>query len=123
MPIRKLVELNGKYGGWMEIDEAKAKRLAANFKDWLLKIDPANDPFEFLEKDLPLVNATLNGTLKTPFKDSPHNWEIREGMLPKDYLQISSPFYNTIAGALLSPPHVIEKDGRYYAWNEFEDLP
>ena len=68
MPTKKLVELNGEYGGWMEIDQAKVKRLASNFKEWLLKVDPNNDPFDFINKDLPLVNSALNGTLKTPFK-------------------------------------------------------
>lgn len=121
MPTKKLVELNGEYGGWMEIDQTKVKRLASNFKEWLLKVDPNNDPFDFINKDLPLVNSALNGTLKTPFNDSPHNWEIREGLLPRDYLKAASPFYNAVAGALLAPPQVIKKNGRYYAWTEFED--
>lgn len=51
----------------------------------------------------------------------PHNWEIREGLLPDRYHDFSAPFYNTIRGALYEPPEVIVKDGKYFAWAEFED--
>jgi hypothetical protein len=39
------------------------------------------------------------------------------------YHDFSAPFYNTIRGALYEPPQVIMKDGRYYAWAEFEEPP
>jgi hypothetical protein len=121
MPIRKLVELDGEYGGWLEVDPVKLKRVANAFKAWLLTIDPTNDPFEFLKKDVPLVDAVLNESLQLPHKASnPHNWEIREGLLD-GYLEIAAPFYNTIRGSLDAPPEVIEKDGKYFAWTEFED--
>lgn len=45
MTIRKLVELDGEYGGWLEVDPVKLKRVALAFKDWLLTVDPNNDPF------------------------------------------------------------------------------
>lgn len=121
MPLRKLAELNGEYGGWLEIDPVRLKRVATEFRDWLLTINPSNDPYGFLKKDLPLVESALNGTMQLPFYDSPHNWEIREGLLPADYRKISAPFYNTVAGALYDPPEVIRKNGKYYAWVEFED--
>jgi hypothetical protein len=121
MTILKLVELDGEYGGWLEIDPVRLKRVATAFKRWLLTVDPNNDPFGFLKYDLPLVEAALTGHLKLPYKDYPHNWEIREGLLPIDYREISAPFYNTLAGALYAPPEVIQKDGKYYAWCEFED--
>jgi hypothetical protein len=122
MPIRKLVELDGEYGGWLEIDPVKLKRVATEFKRWLMSIDPKNDPFGFLQKDLPIVESALNGTMELPYKGNvPHNWEMREGLLPKDYRKIRAPFYNTIRGALYEPPEVIMKDGEYYAWTEFED--
>ena len=109
MPIRKPVELDS--GGFStEIDPIKLKRLANEFKAWLMTIDPSNDPFGFLEKDLPLVNAALNGSLPLPYKHSnPHNWEIREGLLDW-YLEISAPFYNLIRGMDL----VVEQDSDGY---------
>lgn len=70
MPIRKLAELNGEYGGWLEIDPVKLKRVATAFKAWLMTIDPISDPFGFLKKDLPLVELALDGTMQLPFNDS-----------------------------------------------------
>ncbi|MBB5390835.1 MULTISPECIES: hypothetical protein [unclassified Herbaspirillum] len=119
--MRKLAELDGEYGGWLEIDPVKLKRVAIEFKEWLLTVDPNNDPFGFLKYDLPLVNAVLDGELSLPYHHpNPHNWEIREGVLD-GYVEISAPFYNTIRGALYQPPDVIKKNGRYFAWTEFED--
>lgn len=124
MTIRKLVELDGEYGGWLEVDPVKLKRVATKFKKWLLTVDPNNDPFGFLQKDLQIVNSVLNNSISLPRKSNePHRWERGEGLLPADYREISAPFYNTICGALYAPPTVIMKDGRYYAWAEFEEPP
>jgi hypothetical protein len=121
MTIRKLVQLDDESWGWSEIDPVKLKRVSIEFKTWLEKVDPNNDPFCFLKKDLPLVDAALKGTLTLPFKRGyPHNRELGEGLLPREYTTISAPFYNAIRGAHLSPPEIIEKDGKRYAWAEFE---
>lgn len=120
MTIRKLVQLDE--DGWcMEIDPVKLKRVAAQFKEWLETVDPEKDEFGFLEKDLPLVEAALSGTLPLPYKGyDPHNWEFREGLLPRAYTMISAPFYNTIRGANRSI-ETVSKDGKRYAWAEFEE--
>lgn len=120
MLIRKLVELDE--DGWCkEIDLVKLKRVTAEFKAWLLTVDRDNDPFRFLDEDLPLVEAALDGSMNFPFKgQSPHNWENREGLLPREYTKISAPFYCTIMGAERSIETVI-KDGKRYAWAEFEN--
>lgn len=131
MPIRKLVELDD--GGFSkESDPVGLTRVATEFKAWLLKIEPNNDPFGFLKEDLPLVEAALNGTLQLPYKgQKPHYWERHEALLPKEYGQASSPFYNMIDGMNLVVNRdsegyttgitIIEKDGKRYAWMEFED--
>ena len=120
MMIKKLVELNGEYGGWLEIDPVKLKRVAVKFKLWLEQVDPNNDPFGFLEKDLPFVRDVVDGVVKLPAFFYPHSWELREGLLPREYMLASSPFYMTVCGGLYSPPEVIVKDGRYFAWVEWE---
>ena len=121
MPTRKLVELDGEYGGWLEIDPVKLKRITTQFKNWLTTLDPEKDSFGFLSKDLPIVESVLNGTLSLPYRQAnPHNWEIRESLLDW-YLEIAAPFYNTLRGALHEAPQVIQKDGRFFAWTEFED--
>jgi hypothetical protein len=122
MPIRRLVELDDETWGWSEIDPVKLKRVARDFMAWLLTVDPNNDPFGFLQQDLPLVKAALRGDMPLPYKGrEPHIRELGEGLLPKDYTHISAPFYNTIRGAHLEPPQIIEKDGKRFAWVEFED--
>lgn len=122
MTIHKLVQLDDESWGWSEIDLVKLKRVALEFKTWLDKQDPNNDQFCFIKKDLPIVEAALNGSLLLPYKKaSPHNWELRDGLLPREYTKIAAPFYNTIRGAHLTPPEIIEKDGKRYAWAEFEE--
>lgn len=75
-----------------------------------------------MSKDLPVVEAALDGSLPLPYKENPHRREIGEGDL--DWcLDKLAPFYNTICGALYEPPKVIMKNGRYFAWTEFEDPP
>lgn len=122
MPTRKLVELDDETWGWSEIDPVKLKRVATEFKAWLLTVDTNNDPFHFLKEDLPIVEAALAGKLPLPYKGwRPHSREIGEGLLPYEYSKISAPFYNTIRGAHLEPPTIIEREGKRYAWAVFED--
>lgn len=121
--MRKLVQLDDETWGWSEIDLVRLRRVALDFRAWLLTVDPAQDTFGFLKRDLPLVDAALNGAMVLPYKgDRPHVRELGEGWLPREYTQISAPFYNTIRGAHLQPPEIIEKDGKRYAWANFEDL-
>lgn len=122
MFTRKLVQLDDDTWGWSEIDMVKLKRVANEFRTWLVTVDPDNDEFGFLKQDLPLVDAALSGMLQLPFKRArPHTRELGEGFLPREYTRISAPFFNTIRGAHLIPPEIIEKDGKRYAWAEFED--
>jgi len=124
MAIRKLIELDGEYGGWLEVDLVKLKRVATEFKKWLLTVDPNNDPFEFLKYDLPMVESALNGQMALPYKEGkPHTRMWGEGLLPREYTRIAAPFYLTIRGGLEETPEVIMKDGKYYAWAEFEEEP
>ncbi len=119
---KKLVMLDPESRRFTEIDQVKLKRVAAILYDWLLEIDPNNDPFKFLTRDLPLVKAALDGTLKLPYKEiEPHILEFREGLLPLDYIEISSPFYNTIRGQHMVPPEIVECDGKSFALMNFED--
>lgn len=120
--MRKLVELDEVTWHFKEIDPKKLQRVGHIFRDWLFQIDPAQDKFGFLKQDLPLVEAALSGQLELPYRGyRPHGWELGEGLLSMEYREISAPFYNAIRGAHLGVPKIIEKDGRRYAWLEFED--
>ena len=86
-----------------------------------MTLDPGNDPFGFLRQDLPLVESVLNGEMPLPYRGwEPHMRELGEGLLPREYTTISAPFYNTIRGANRSI-ETVAKDGKRYAWAEFED--
>jgi hypothetical protein len=120
--MRKLVQLDDETWGWSEVDPIKLHRVALEFRIWLLTVDPTQDPFGFLTQDLPLVDAALNGGMVLPYKGyEPHTRELGEGRLPSEYTRISAPFYNTIRGAHLLPPDIIEMDGKRFAWVDFED--
>ena len=124
MTFKKLVQLDDETWGWSEIDPIKLNRVTKEFKAWLALIDTNNDSFGFLKFDLPIVKAVESGEVILPYKGwEPHQREIGEGLLPREYISISSPFYNTIRGAHLVPPQIIEKNGKRYAWAEFEDYP
>jgi hypothetical protein len=123
MPTKRLTELDGEFGGWLEIDPVKLRRVATEFRSWLLGACQSQSDSEFFQKDLLIVQAALSGELKLPYKSHPHRWEMREGLLSTDYRRASAPFYNTISGSLYSSPEVIMKDGRYFAWTEWEDPP
>lgn len=122
MTIRKLVELD-EDGYCKEIDHIYLNKVAQAFKTWLLALDPNNDPFGFLIQDLPIVESVQNGTMTLPYKGwRPHSRELGEGLLPREYTRISAPFYVTIQGADRSV-ETITKDGKRYAWAEFEESP
>jgi hypothetical protein len=118
--MRKLVQLDD--DGWcVEIDLIKVRRVASEFKEWLMSVDAAQDQFGFVKQDLPLVEAALNGSMVLPYKGyEPHTRELGEGWLPREYTRISAPFYNTIRGANRSV-ETVQKDGKRYAWADFED--
>ncbi|VWX58291.1 hypothetical protein VARIO8X_130128 [Burkholderiales bacterium 8X] len=118
--IRKLVELDENLA-FKEVDKKKIKRTGKKLLSWLLAIDPANDPYEFRRFDLPIVLAALDDSLQFPHKgQQPHNWEIREGLLSDEYLDLASPFYNAIRGAHYCPPEIIQRGDKKYAWTFFE---
>ncbi len=120
--MRKLVLLDDETWGFTEIDQIRLRRATKKLHAWLKDINPENDPFKYLKYDLPLVQAVLAGTMKFPYRGfDPHSWEIGEGTIPREYINVSSPFYNTIRGEHYVPPEIIEHDGKRYAWAIFED--
>ncbi len=118
----KLVRLDDETLGFTEIDKIKLKRVAAAFRDWLLGTDLNKDPFNYLKCDLPLVDVALNGNMKFPYKGPlPHVWEIGEGSIPREYISMAAPFYNTIHGEHCVHSEIVERDGKRCAWMYFEE--
>ncbi|VWX58295.1 hypothetical protein VARIO8X_130132 [Burkholderiales bacterium 8X] len=119
--MKKLVLLDADTWRLTEVDPVKVKRYAQEFKRWLLQLDPEADRFGFLTIDLPLVEAAIEGKLPLPYTEpDAHETEIAEGRMPREYLHVSSAFYNTIRGEHCSLPEIVVRDGKRYANCDFE---
>ena len=120
--MRKLVPLDKDSWRLTEIDPVKVRRHALEFRRWLLQIDPSLDPHDCLKLDLPWVEAALNGTLPLPCDIAdPHERDVAQGRMSREYIHVSSPFYNTIRGEHTTLPQIIIQNGRRYACCEFEE--
>jgi hypothetical protein len=124
--MKKLVELDPVAKTTKEFDETKIKRSAQKLKQYLLKIAPDDDVLHITELVLPIVEEALSGTLQLPFdnRKKPLRYESGEGLLPSEYSALAAPFFVAISGMsglgsdLIEP---IRRDGKIYAWMEFED--
>lgn len=124
--MKKLVELDPVAMTTKEFDETKIKRSAQALKDYLLKIASDDDVLHMKELVLPIVEQAISGTMNLPFdsRKKPLRYESGEGLLPTEYSKLAAPFFVAISGMsglgsdLIDP---IRKDGKIYAWMEFED--
>lgn len=124
--MKRLVELDPDTFRTKEVDYKKIRRTAESLKSYLLSLKPEEDTYQIKKKVLPIVDAVLSDDVKLPFdaRNKPLWYEGTEGLLPKDYENISGPFWVAISGMsglgcdLIQPIH---KDGKVYVWMEFED--
>lgn len=124
--MKKLVELDPVSMITKEFDETKIKRSAQALKEYFLKIAPDDNVLHMKELVLPIVEQALSGALELPFdnRKKPLRYESGEGLLPAEYSKLSAPFFVAVSGMsglgsdLIEP---IRKDGKIYAWMEFED--
>jgi hypothetical protein len=127
----RLVELTPD-GCSLEIDQVRLLRAALNFKNWLLQIDPLDDPYDIIGKNMPLVSGVLDGTLPLPYTGNrPLFNEWWDGLIREDYGSASVTFYYLIAGlnlarerdknGLLAGRKKVDcLNGKSYGWAEFE---
>lgn len=127
----KLVELTSD-GCSPEIDQVRLLRAALHFKNWLLQIDPLDDPYDIIGKNMPLVSGVLDGTLPLPYTGTrPLFNEWWDGLIREDYGSASVTFYYLIAGLniarerdknglLAGRKKMVALNGKSYAWAEFE---
>lgn len=121
--MRRLVELDPVSKRFMEVDTKRVKREALALKEYILAA-PAEEEeqFRYRSEILPIVEAALNGTLELPYRGYwPYQWEGGEGLLPRNYSRLEANFYIPVMGSHLDAPKIIVKDGKEYAWMEFED--
>ena len=124
--MKKLVELDPVTRTTKQFDEVKIARSAQALKEYLLSLAPDGDHLHLRELVLPIVEKALSGRLDLPFdnRNKPLRRELGEGLLPAEYNKLAAPFFVAISGMsglgsdLIKP---IRKEGKIYAWMEFED--
>ncbi len=117
---KRLVELDHN-GRATELDWKKLHRNAMAVKEYLDRHPSCPEIPNLSERAMPLVQAALDGTLAVPNTKDPFIWEGNEGLLPGDFNKVFNKFMNIVAGLDRDYVNRIEKDGKVYAWVEFED--
>lgn len=123
--MRKLVELDPASMMTKEFDLVKIRRSAEALRNYLLGLSSGDDQYRIRDLVLPIVEEALAGRLVLPFDvhEKPLRYESVEGLLPQEYVNLSAPFFLSITGMsglgsdLIKPIH---KDGKLFAWMEFE---
>lgn len=116
---RRLVELD-ENGYAREVDWKRLKKRALVLKAYLDNTPPPPEVPNLRERTMPLIVDALSGALQIPAQ-SPFNWETREGLLPAEFDLFWSNFFYIACGLDRDYANRIEKDGKVYAWVEFED--
>ncbi|WP_148044737.1 hypothetical protein [Stagnimonas aquatica] len=124
--MKRLVELdlNTRYA--LEVDGLRLIREARDLQEYLVALKPSRVAELLRSKVLPFTSAALRGSLKVPLE--PHANPIHvtrfEDMygepLPPGFEHLYACFFNTAVGARADVEHKIERDGRLWAWMEFE---
>ena len=85
-----------------EFDHDAIRRSGRALRDYLLALSLREDRFQLREKVLPIVDQALSGRLALPFddQDEPLRYEAIVGLLPKEYVRLSTAFWLHITGAL-----------------------
>ncbi|MFZ5698951.1 MAG: hypothetical protein ACOY9J_09620 [Pseudomonadota bacterium] len=117
---KRLVELD-KNGRATEVCWKRLRRRALVVKEYLDRNPGCPEIPNLRERAMPLVNAALDGTLIIPNLRDPFIWEGGEGLLPADFNHVFNKFMNIVAGLDCDYANRVEKDGKVYAWVEFED--
>ena len=77
-------------------------------------------------KVIPFTSAALKGTLSVPLEPSAKAIDVTrfedmyDGSLPPGFEHLYACFFNTAIGARADVENKIEKDGKLWAWMEFE---
>lgn len=100
--MKKLAHLGPQSEFAHEFDHRSIRRSAKALKAYLLGLDPHEDTYGLREKVLPIVEDALAGRLKLPFDDrsEPFRNEGTVGLLPREYMRISTPFWLHVTGGL-----------------------
>lgn len=124
--VKKLVELDAETMFTKVVDEKRLYREAEQLKGFLLTLNAENDANGLRDKLLPICDDVLTGKIRLPLKDEQLpvgavqvlHWE---GSLPAGFKKIYGAFYQTAVGGHVDFQEIISRDGKCFAWMEFED--
>lgn len=122
--MQKLVKIHPLTQRYMEVDENRAKREAIDLLQYIQKnISPAKDEHEIWKHVVPLCEKVINDQVELPIpvEARPLKYQVREGLLSREFEEKYAPFALTITGT----PREITKDvylnGETYTYVDFED--
>lgn len=123
---RRLVEIDSRSFRSKEVDLMRLKREALELKDYLLRLQPEVDTIGLRGLVMPICETALAGTLALPL--DPHQKPVLTtrvedmgGKIPKGFEELYARFINTATGSRAEIETPIHKDGKVWAWMEFEE--
>lgn len=123
---RRLVELNPVTMYAKEVDLRRLRREAGELRAYLMALSDEQDPEGLRGRVLPFCEAAISGNLELPLSPSEKPINIVRvldsgGYLPKGFEELYARFFNTAQGSRAEVEHPIYKQGKVWAWMEFED--
>jgi hypothetical protein len=124
--MKRLVELDQETMYAKEVDVKRLKREAKVLRDYLLALPSERDDLALRQRILPFCDAAMAETLHLPLdvRDKPINvTRILDmgGDLPPGFEDLYSNFFVVAVGGDADVAHPIYRDGKVFAWMEFED--
>lgn len=122
---RRLVELDPQTRYTKELDLKRLQREARDLQAFLLALKPEDDKLGLRKRILPFCESALDGRLTRPLHPSEKPLNIMRILdngdtLPQGFEELYARFFNTALGARADVENKIAKDGKLWAWMEFE---
>jgi hypothetical protein len=124
--MKRLVELNPKTYYSLEVDQARLLREARDLQQFLMQLPPGRINDMLRRKVLPFTSAALKGALKVPLDpgEGPIDFtrfeDLHEESPPSGFEHVYACFFNTAIGARSDVENKVTKDGKLWAWMDFE---
>lgn len=122
--MKRLVKLDPKTHRYTEVDKIKAKKQALELLDYINEtVSNTNDEHGIWKYVVPLCENVLKENISLPIQveDRPLKYQIREGLLTRQFEEKYAPFALTITGTPRELTEEIDIDGECYTYVDFED--
>lgn len=121
--MQQLIKLDPKTHRYTQVDVIRLKREAKTLLDFIYtNINPANDEHGILKWVVPLCEKVLQDKVELPIsiQDRPLKYQVREGLLPRDFEELYAPFLITITGSPRNEVKELQINGEHYTYVNFE---